>query len=89
MAEFFQLPPAERLEALNVAADQSGVPPHLLEKDVWVVWSLQHLFGGPHAQPHRSCALSEPSGKKPRPSMFFVRRVRFEAVSALRATGTT
>jgi hypothetical protein len=50
MVEFFQLSPAERLEALNTAADQSGVPPHLLEKDVWVVWALQHLFGGQHAE---------------------------------------
>jgi len=50
MAEFFQLSTAERLEALNTAANTSGIPPHLLEKDIWVVWSLQHLFAGPHAQ---------------------------------------
>lgn len=50
MAEFFQLSPAERLEALNTAANTSGLPPHLLEKDIWVVWSLQHLFAGPYAQ---------------------------------------
>ena len=49
MAEFFQLSAAERLDALNVAADKSGVPPHLLEKDLWVVWSLRHLFAGPYA----------------------------------------
>ena len=46
MAEFFQLSAAERLDALNAAADKSGVPPHLLEKDLWVVWSLRHLFAG-------------------------------------------
>ncbi len=34
MAEFFQLSPAERLDALNAAADISGRLPHLLEKDV-------------------------------------------------------
>ena len=49
MAEFFTLPPAERLEALNTAASASGRQPHLLEKDIWVVWALQHLFSGPHA----------------------------------------
>lgn len=51
MAEFFRLSPVERLEALNTAANTSGIPPHLLEKDIWVVWSLRHLFTGPYA-PH-------------------------------------
>jgi hypothetical protein len=50
MAEFFQLSNAERLEALNVAASASGRLPHLLEKDIWVVWSLRHLFAGPYAE---------------------------------------
>lgn len=49
MAEFFQLSTAERREALDFAANTSGVLPHLLEKDIWVVWSLQHLFAGPYA----------------------------------------
>lgn len=49
MAEFIQLSTAERLEALNLAANTSGYLPHLLEKDIWVVWSLQHLFAGPYA----------------------------------------
>lgn len=51
MAEFFELSADERLEALVQAADASGRPPHLLEKDVWVVWSLRHLFTAPYA-PH-------------------------------------
>lgn len=51
MAEFFELSADERLEALAQAANASGRPPHLLEKDVWVVWSLQHLFAAPYA-PH-------------------------------------
>ena len=51
MAEFFQLSTDERLEALVQAANVSGRPPHLLEKDVWVVWSLRHLFAAPYA-PH-------------------------------------
>lgn len=50
MAEFFQLSDADRLEALNRAADTSGRLPHLLEKDIWVVWSLQHLFSGPYSE---------------------------------------
>jgi len=42
---FLQLPVADRREALSVAADQSGRPAHLLEKDVWVVWALATLYG--------------------------------------------
>ena len=49
MAEFFQLSNAERLDALQVAANTSGLLPHLVEKDIWVVWSLRHLFAGPYA----------------------------------------
>ena len=49
MAEFFQLSTADRLEALDLAANTSGMLPHLLEKDIWVVWSLRHLFAGPYA----------------------------------------
>ena len=49
MAEFLELPVDQRLEALLQAADASGRPPHLLEKDVWVVWSLRHLFAAPYA----------------------------------------
>lgn len=42
---FLHLPVADRREALSVAADQSGRPAHLLEKDVWVVWALGTLYG--------------------------------------------
>ncbi|MGL9623659.1 nucleotidyl transferase AbiEii/AbiGii toxin family protein [Bradyrhizobium sp. U531] len=42
---FLLLPVAERREALSVAADRSGRPAHLLEKDVWVVWALATLYG--------------------------------------------
>jgi hypothetical protein len=51
MAEFFELSANERLEALAQAANASGRPPHLLEKDIWVVWALRHLFAAPYA-PH-------------------------------------
>ncbi|MEO8062142.1 MAG: nucleotidyl transferase AbiEii/AbiGii toxin family protein [Pseudomonadota bacterium] len=49
MPDFFQLSKAERLEALQHAASASGRPTHLLEKDIWVVWTLQQLFTGPYA----------------------------------------
>ncbi|MDO5622713.1 MAG: nucleotidyl transferase AbiEii/AbiGii toxin family protein [Paracoccus sp. (in: a-proteobacteria)] len=32
---------------MRVVADRSGRPLHLLEKDIWVVWALQTLFGSP------------------------------------------
>lgn len=41
---FFTLSPADRLDALQVAVSKSGKPAHLLEKDIWVVWSLSALF---------------------------------------------
>jgi len=48
--EFFELPREDQREALLVAVERSGRPLHLLEKDVWVVWTLRHLFSGRHAQ---------------------------------------
>ena len=48
MAEaFLRLSGKDRLDALGVAADRLGRPAHLLEKDVWVVWAIQQLFGSP------------------------------------------
>jgi Nucleotidyl transferase AbiEii toxin, Type IV TA system len=41
---FLALSPTDRREALDAAASASGRPPHLLEKDVWVVWALAALF---------------------------------------------
>lgn len=46
MAEsWFALSPADQSEALEVAAARSGRPAHLLEKDVWVVWTLGAIYG--------------------------------------------
>jgi hypothetical protein len=46
MAErFLNLTSEDRRDALGVAADRSGRPAHLLEKDVWVVWALSALYG--------------------------------------------
>lgn len=50
MPEFFALSRPDQREALLAAAERSGRPLHLLEKDVWVVWALAHLFAGPHAR---------------------------------------
>jgi predicted nucleotidyltransferase component of viral defense system len=46
---FLRVSPDDRREALAVAAAASGRPPHLLEKDVWVVWTLVTLFAAPFA----------------------------------------
>lgn len=51
MAEsFLSLSRKDQLNALGVAATTSGRPTHLLEKDVWVVWSLSVLFESPFAE---------------------------------------
>ncbi len=45
MAEpWFSLSRADRAEALEVAAAATGRPPHLLEKDIWVVWTLSAIY---------------------------------------------
>ena len=44
---FLNLSAKDRRDALGVAADHSGRPAHLLEKDVWVVWALAALYGSP------------------------------------------
>ena len=41
---YLDLAPSDRREVLAVAADASGRPIHLLEKDIWVVWALSALF---------------------------------------------
>src|SRR5271170_472158 len=41
---YFQLSAKDQADALNAASAASGRPPHLLEKDIWVVWSLATLF---------------------------------------------
>lgn len=49
MPDFFALSREDQREALLAAAERAGRPAHLLEKDIWVVWALEHLFGSPHA----------------------------------------
>jgi len=42
---FLRLPASDRRDVLGIAADKSGRPAHLLEKDAWVVWALSVLYG--------------------------------------------
>lgn len=41
---YFALTDEDRRQALEAAAHASGRPDHLLEKDIWVVWTLHQLF---------------------------------------------
>ena len=48
MAErYLDLARIDRGEVLDLAASASGRPAYLLEKDVWVVWSLEMLCAAP------------------------------------------
>ena len=50
MAEyFFDLGQKDRREALEYGRAETGRPAHLLEKDIWVVWTLHALFESPLA----------------------------------------
>ena len=42
---WFALSRKDQTEALEVAAAQTGRPPHLLEKDIWVVLTLSAIYG--------------------------------------------
>jgi hypothetical protein len=42
---WFSLSTADQQEALEVAAASTGRPAHLLEKDIWVVWTLGAIYG--------------------------------------------
>jgi hypothetical protein len=46
---FFELSPGDQREALEQVRAATGRPTHLLEKDVWVVWTLRALFESPLA----------------------------------------
>jgi hypothetical protein len=41
---YFHLSAKNQASALGAASEASGRPPHLLEKDIWVVWALATLF---------------------------------------------
>lgn len=48
---FLHLPVSERREILQTAATRLGPQATVLEKDVWVCWTLQTLFSMPDAHP--------------------------------------
>ena len=50
LERFISLSVKERREALAVAGGRLRRPVHLLEKDVWVVWTIQTLFQAPFAE---------------------------------------
>ncbi len=45
MREFATLPQEDRADALIVAARELGMHPAIVEKDFWVCWTLDYLFG--------------------------------------------
>lgn len=45
MREFATLPQEDRADALIVAAREKGMQPAIIEKDFWVCWTLDYLFG--------------------------------------------
>lgn len=45
-------PMASRRDAFAVSADRRGLLPALIEKDFWVCWTLERLFGLPDFGPH-------------------------------------
>lgn len=42
----------ERADIFTQTAAELGLPPFFIEKDFWVCWTLQCLFGDPDLQPH-------------------------------------
>jgi hypothetical protein len=46
---FFELSKTDQREALQFANAQTGRPAYLLEKDLWVVWTLRALYESPLA----------------------------------------
>jgi len=44
---FFALSRKDQREALEYGRSETGCPVHLLEKDLWVVWTLRALFYSP------------------------------------------
>jgi predicted nucleotidyltransferase component of viral defense system len=49
--QFLHLPVGDRRDILQTAAAQLGQQATVLEKDVWVCWTLQTLFSMPNAHP--------------------------------------
>lgn len=52
MKKLFLLPKDEREVFFRAAADVSGIPFEIIEKDYWVVWILERLFSLTELAPH-------------------------------------
>nr|WP_231494539.1 nucleotidyl transferase AbiEii/AbiGii toxin family protein [Bordetella petrii] len=46
---FFDLSKTDQRNVLEYGRAEAGRPAHLLEKDIWVVWTLRALFASPLA----------------------------------------
>ena len=51
MTDFLDLARRERADILAGAADELGLPPSVLEKDIWICWALGRVFAMPDAPP--------------------------------------
>jgi hypothetical protein len=49
---FFTLSRSDRVELFSAAAEKLRIAQHMVEKDAWVCWTLEHLFGLPAAREH-------------------------------------
>jgi predicted nucleotidyltransferase component of viral defense system len=49
VAEFLSLPLSEQADILGTLSPQLGKSVLILEKDLWVCWTLRHVFKMPHA----------------------------------------
>ncbi|HFK2002873.1 TPA: nucleotidyl transferase AbiEii/AbiGii toxin family protein [Pseudomonas aeruginosa] len=47
MPDFFELKESDQSEALEFASQNLGRPAFVLEKDIWVVWTLGKIFSAP------------------------------------------
>lgn len=59
---FDSLPTEERRDALRLAASRSGRRAHLLEKDIWIVWTLSALLDGSFAEHLTLTRIDQPYG---------------------------
>ena len=44
MDDVARMPSGDRADLYNLAAQQSGLPPDVVEKDFWVCWILKRIF---------------------------------------------
>lgn len=52
MSELYLLKHDDRLQYFNFVATEMNIPVHMIEKDYWVVWTLQRLFSVSELKDH-------------------------------------